>query len=161
MGFGEIFTPGMRVGCVLVLTLVVCKILGERQEIKETFESGRHRYFYPCWFFCVFLVFFFFPQTWLAARNWNKSEKQGLSIWAFILDVILQCADDVLAQKRHLKYAEVPLSPVVVLHMLKVKCLLKCSLQLGLDFYCQSWMARSLLLHHFCSGRLDNLALSM
>lgn len=93
MGFGETFTPGMTAGCVLVLTLVVCKILGERQEIKETFESGRHRYFYPCWFFCVFLVFFFSPkpdwQPGTETKVINRDFLFGLSFWMSFVSVLM------------------------------------------------------------------------
>lgn len=154
---------GMAAGCVLLWTLVVCKILGE-----GTIDK-RNVWVWETQIFLSFLVFlwggvffsFFFPQTWLAAKNWNKNEERGLFIWAFILDIICQCADDDIAQKRHLKYAEVLLRPVVALHMLNVKHLFKCFLQSGPDSYCQSWTALSSLLHDFCSGKLENLALSM
>lgn len=93
--FGRILLALVRLSCKERQQFVsrfwpwcLTRLLGQGQEIKGTFRSGRSRYFSPCSFLSevvsLFAFFFFPPPTWLAAKNWSKNEEQELFIWALI-----------------------------------------------------------------------------
>lgn len=87
VGSGETFMQGKAAVCVLLLTLVSCKTLGTGTRDKRNVWVWERQIFFSLLFFLwggFFFSFLFSPQTWLAAKNWNKNEEQGLFIWALI-----------------------------------------------------------------------------
>lgn len=157
---------GKAAVCVLLLTLVSYKTLGTGARDKRNVWVWEKQIFFSLLFFlCLFFLFllFFPPQTWLAAKNWSKNEEQGFFIWALIWDSTCQCVDDVLAQKRNLKSAEILLIQWWHCICLKLNiCLnIPCSQDLtfivkaGQLFLCISWFlfsqARKLSLEHLIS----------
>lgn len=129
-------------------TPMACEIPGEGTRQNKQFSLGNKGYLFLI-LLCVCPQLYWQPRTEMKMRN--RGFLFGFSFSKSFVNMLMT----VLAQNRHLIYAAVLLSPVVLQH------LFKCLQSSGADFYCQSWTASFCSLLRGFYSCFENLALAM